>query len=97
MKYFSEITNSVYDTEQELIEAEELVAKEEEKKEIAKKERADRAKEIDEAIKVAAEAQKKVDELIDEFVRDYGSYHATFKDTNFKPFTSPLFDIFFNW
>ena len=97
MKYFSEITNSVYDTEQELIEAEELVEKEEEKKKIAKAERAEREKEIEEAIRDAAEAQKKVNELIDAFVADYGSYHSTIKDTNFKPFTSPFFDFFLKW
>ena len=97
MKYFSEVTKSVYDTEEELLEAEAKVAQEEEKKEIAKQERAEKAKEIDEAIKVAAAAQKKVDELIDEFVTEYGSYHKTFKDTNFKPFTSPFFDFFMKW
>lgn len=97
MKYFSEVTKSVYDTEEELIKAEESVAKEQEKKEIAKQERAERAKEIEEAIKDAAEAQKKVGELIDEFVAEYGSYHTTIKDTNFRPFTSPFFDFLLKW
>lgn len=42
-----------------------------------KEQRAARAQEITEAIKVRDEAQKKVNELVNNFVKDYGSYHYT--------------------
>lgn len=78
MKYYSEKTMKVYDDVEELNTAEKEYD-EAHAAEIAKrKERKARAEEIDEARKQVIEAQKHYDELIDKFVKDYGSYHTTY-------------------
>lgn len=78
MKYYSEKLKKVYDTVEQLDTAEKEYD-EAHAAEIAKqKERKARAEEIDEARKEVIEAQKRYDELIDKFVKDYGSYHTTY-------------------
>lgn len=77
MKYVSEITGAMYDSVEELQADENRVKAEQLQKEQKKAQRAERAKEIDEAIAIATAAQKKVDELIEAFIKDYGSYHKT--------------------
>ena len=47
-----------------------------------------------EASKLAQEKSKAVNELIDKFVRDYGSYHATFDKA--PELYSPTWDLLFN-
>ena len=79
MKFYSEITNQLYD-EKELLEEAERVALEEKKaKEEKLAKRAERAKEVEEAYALAADYKKKADELLNEFVKDYGSFHTTIK------------------
>ena len=88
MKYYSEITQHVYDTPQELAKAErtykerELKLQEEQARKSAERKR--RAKEIENAeaeltkANAAARAAKaKRDELLQAFIKDYGSYHYT--------------------
>ena len=97
MKYFSEVLNKTFDTEKECLKAEqEAVAakKKIELEEKAKKEaRAARAAEVDQALKDARTADKKADELLRAFVKDYGSYHTTLKDSD--AYIPSIFDLFF--
>ena len=81
MKYYSEITKKLYDTKEELTQAEVEVVK-------AKANRANRAKEVEEALKVANDATKKANELLSAFVKDYGSFKTTIKDENTNALTN---------
>ena len=88
MKYYSDVTKKFYN-DVKVLEADEAAvvkAEEERKAELIKKQEADkklkeqraaRADEITQAIKERDAAQKKVNELINKFIKDYGSYHYT--------------------
>ena len=96
MKIYSEKTKEFYDTTDACLSAEEeydkkMTALEEEKKAKAAA-RADRAKEVEEALKKVQEATKEYKRLLSEFIKDYGSYHATYKG-DVEPVS--LFDLFF--
>lgn len=104
MKYYSDVTKQLYDTTNELREAEAAVAKAEEERKAAlikkqeadkklKEQRAQRASEIEAAIKARNEAQRKVDDLISQFVKDYGAFHYswTAESNNDLPFTFKCF------
>ena len=95
MKFYSEQLSKLFDTQAELETAEEKenAAKraEEEKKAKLKANRETRAKEVEDAFKTAAEAQKKANELLNAFLKDYGSYHTTLKDVPVS-----IWDAFFN-
>lgn len=104
MKYYSDVLNKVFETEKELRQAEKTfeekkqkeleAAKEAEAKQLKlKEERESRAKEIEEAIKTRDEAQKKVNELTNAFIRDYGSWHYTLK----KNFVDGVLEDFFKF
>lgn len=89
MKYYSEDLKRLFDSEDELTKAEAeakevALAKETKEKQLREK-RASRAKEVEEALKAARDAEKKVNKLMNDFVNDYGSFHTTIKDT-FDPF-----------
>ena len=96
MKYYSEITKNYYDNEAACLEAEEAAVAEanEEKAKIEalKKERAERAKEVEDALRAANDAEKHAHELLEKFVNDYGSFHSTIRDVP-SPFY--LFDLLF--
>ena len=95
MKYYSEQLKKLFDTPEELLAAEEKVnaAKhaEEEKKAQLKAQREKRAKEVEDAFKIAAEAQKKANELLNAFVKDFGAYHTTLRGAPVS-----IWDAFFN-
>ena len=93
MKYYSTDLNKFFDSEQELIKAEneakekeritkakaEQARAEKERAEAAKRaERTRRAKEVEEAFREAREAQNKVSKLLTDFTKDYGYFHTTF-------------------
>lgn len=92
MKFYSEKLNKVFDTEQACVEAEsahdKAIAEAEAKKKALVEERATRAKEVEDLYKAAVEAKKAYDEKLRAFLKDYGSFHATFK--NVDPFFSLL-------
>ena len=90
MKYYSEVTKNLYDSKEELVEAEVKATK-------AKSDRAEKAKKVTEAIKEATEATKKANELLDEFVKEYGSFKTTIKnkDADIKNSFVNIFDMFF--
>ena len=83
MRYDSDLTHKIYETENALVEAEEAHnAKLEEKKQLEEKRKADYEK-VKEAYK-AAEAQKKAaDELLQEFLKKYKGVHETTDKTKF--------------
>lgn len=92
MKFYSEKLNKMFDTQELCAQAESehdkaLEVAEAKKKALAE-ERATRAKEIEELYKAAIEAKKAYDEKLRAFLKDYGSFHATFK--NVDPFFSLL-------
>lgn len=105
MKYYSDITKKLYDSEKELMAAEqkqkqldvekELAAqkKEEERKALMEQRKA-RAAEIDAARKDMEAAQQKYRELVEKFCKDYGAYHYTSSNWNDFP---KFLDSFFNW
>lgn len=94
MKYYSDKTKKLYESVERLNEAEgaydELHAAELKKAE----ERKIRAEEVKEARLAAIEAHKKYNELLNKFVKDYGSYHETYKDSDLITIND-IFDYFF--
>lgn len=95
MLYYSEITKKNYKTSDECIKAEEealnaQVKAKQEKERIAA-ERKTRAAEVEEARKNMITAQNKYKEVLEAFVKTYGSYH--YSTTNTKDIPT-LFDIF---
>lgn len=82
MKYYSEITNRTYNTEKECIEAEQAIIKAREEKkakeERLSKERAERAKIVDEKRIAYVKALEDYREEVQKFVKDYGSYHMSY-------------------
>lgn len=73
MKYYSQITKKLYQTEDALKEAETEATK-------AKSDRAEKAKEVTEALKAANEASKKANQMLSDFIKEYGSFKTTFKE-----------------
>lgn len=98
MKFYSEITKKLYDTEKELVKAEneikvkEIAAREAEIKK--KAERKNRAKEVEEALKVANDAQNKAIQLLKDFTRDYGYFHISYTKDDVKSDKSDKADFF---
>lgn len=94
MKYVSEITGKVYNTEDECLKAEKDFAEAKAKAEAEEKAktaaRSKRAKEVEAAYNAAVEASKAYKELLVKFVEDYGSFHMTYDSTD------NLFDDVFN-
>ena len=92
MKFYSEKLNKLFDSEKACAEAEvahdKAVAEAEAKKKALSDERANRAKKVDDLYKHAVEAKKAYDAELQAFLKDYGSFHATFKTTD------PFFGIF---
>ena len=100
MKYYSEVTSKLYNTEEQLAIAEKNVKKMQEIKEKAEKEkkeaRAARAKEVEEAFKAAKEAQVKANKLLSAFTKDYGYFHMSYsKNDKANEEDYNLFDILF--
>lgn len=91
MKYYSELTKKVYDSPKEVEAAEAEIKAAEERKAKLQEKRADRAKEIEAAYKDIINAQKKYSDLVDAFVKDYGSFHMTYTDD--KPLVAPFYEL----
>lgn len=86
MKFYSEKLNEMFNTQEACAQAEsehdKQVAEAEAKKKALADERATRAKAVEELYKQAVEAKQKYDKALQEFLKDYGSFHATFKSTD---------------
>lgn len=82
MKYYSEKLKKVYDTVEQLQTAETEYDKAHAAEIAKQKERKARAEEINKARKEAIKAQERYNELVNKFVKDYGSYHTTYTNEN---------------
>lgn len=91
VRYWNEYTNEVFDTKEEAEKSEkkylaeqEAKKKAEEERLAAKKkkesERADRAKEVTEALHKAINARREYQEKLAAFCKDYGAFHFSTKD-----------------
>ena len=94
MKFYSELTKKVYDTHEAVEAAEQEIKEREAAKQKLAEKRADRAKEVEDAYKAIITAQKHYQELVNQFIKDYGSFHMTYKDED-VPSLFDLFDIIF--
>lgn len=106
MKFYSELTQKIYDTETECKKAEqafnfelEQKTRAEEQKRLAEKkkqeQRATDAKVVEQKREVMVRAQKEYREAIDAFVKKYGSYHFTTDSVEKIPHLfGSLFDFF---
>ena len=113
MKYVSdlkELSNSRFNTIEELEKAEAEVKKVNEEKALELEKKKVRAKEVEDAYleyqkvkeecyKKMAEAEKKWLELRDKFAEDYHGYHMTYVNKNGEKQVTfgDLLDCFFNW
>lgn len=96
IRYESEVTGKLYDTEEALIEAEAKVSEAKKKEEAKRKERAEAAKKVNAALDNAIEAQKEAQKVLKEFCDKYGTFKTTLtKDSQLSPFD--LFSSFFNF
>ena len=99
MKYFSDVTNKVYETVEQLNEAENKILAERKQKELdaqkKKEAREARAKEVDAAIKAAVEAQKIATDKLNAFCKDYGVFHTSVENANALLGNMNTFDNFF--
>lgn len=95
MKYYSEITRRAYDTEKDCIEAENRVKNEQEEKariEAEKRQqRAQDAQAVEEARQAMVAAQKHYEEVLNNFIKTYGSYHFSTSNVNEMPWRFPFF------
>lgn len=92
MKYYSDETKKLYDTEEALKAAEKAVVEARKEKEKLKEQRSARAKEVEDAFKAVEQAQARAYELLNAFTKDYGSFHMSWSDSVKKPYF-PFFDI----
>lgn len=98
MKYWSDVTKTMYDTQKELEKAEQdakveayKAKKAKEKKDV---ERKARAKEVEDARQAMVAAKSKYAELLEAFTRDYNQYHLSLTGEDAKRAIPTLFDIF---
>lgn len=84
MRYISDKTGKVYETEEKCLAAEKAYDAEQEQKALAKKQkdeaRAMRAKEVESAYKAYSDARKAYHDKLEAFTKDYGSFHMTIKN-----------------
>ena len=83
-RFYSDITNKLYDSMDDLEEAEKKIIAKREEKRVAEQKRADerkaRAQEIDELQKTYVDARKAYTEALEKFCNDYGTFHQPFSN-----------------
>ena len=94
MQYHSTLLDKNYDTVEELEAAEKQFQTEEDEKNKKKEERSARAKEVEEARLAYVEAGKKYTELLNQFIKDYNSYHFSISEIKTP---ESMFDFWLNW
>jgi len=102
MKYYSEELKKTFDTEEECVTAEKVYLQKLEdaknKQLKLKEEKTARAKEVQDAYTAWIEAEKTYKSLRNDFIKDYGYFHATYstsedlKDYDIKKLVDELFD-----
>lgn len=98
MKYYVEKLDKFFDSAAEAMKAEEMynkkLAEEKAKKEELANTRKARADEVEKLFADAREAQKKANDALTAFCKDYGAFHKTYKEGETVP---SLWDWFLNW
>ena len=105
MKFYSEKTKKLYDTEKEAAAAEKefdaaqerkLAAQKAEEERVAelKAKRAERAKERDALIKQRGDLEKQIDEKLRAFTKDYGTYHRTVTNSDLSNWADWISSVF---
>lgn len=109
LKYYSDVTKSFYDSEKACLEDEFKVKEEQNRQKILKEkaereakekqeklvaERKARAAEVEEARKAMVVAQSKYREVLEAFIKTYGSYHLSLDGKDAEAARRSLFDIF---
>ena len=93
-RFYSDITNKLYDSMDDLEEAEKKVIAKREEKRVAEQKRSDerkaRAQEIDELRKTYVDARKAYTEALEKFCNDYGTFHTSIS-------SDKLFDFLWSW
>lgn len=93
-RFYSDITKKLYDSMEELDEAEATEQKRREEAEAKQKKRADerksRAKELEDLQKAYSRARKAYNDALHQFCKDYGSFHTSISADN-------LFDFLVDW
>lgn len=91
MKYYSEKTHKTYDTEEACLaaekELEDAITAEKERKEKLAATRKERAQEVKDAYEDSIKAKDHFNEVLNNFVRDYGSFHMTLRNDNNRPYS----------
>ena len=95
MKYYSEQLDKIFETEEQLLDAEAENQMKLEAQKAEKEKRATAAKEVEELFNKANDAYKLANDKLEEFVKTYGSYHMTLRDSNL-PRHASLFDFLFD-
>lgn len=84
MRYYGELTKKLYDSVEACEKAETEFKKQIDEAEAKKKKLAEtkaaRAKEITEAYQEIRKAQKVYEDLRNQYIRDYGAFHFSFRD-----------------
>ena len=88
MKYYSEITKQLYDSKEDLVQAEVDATK-------AKSDRAAAAKKVTELLKEAKEANRKANQALDDFIKKYGTFKTTLKADDLDKNREDIFDFWF--
>ena len=98
MKFYSEVTDKMYDSVEALQAAEKKLADEKARKEAAeakkKVERENRAKDVEAALEVAVKAQNEAIEKLQAFIEDYGAFHTSVKNAGNVLGDNPLSVLF---
>lgn len=93
-RYYSDITNKLYDSMDDLEKAEKKTIAEREEKKAKEQKKADerkaRAQEVDDLRKTYVDARKAYTEALENFCKDYGTYHTSISTDN-------LFDFLWSW
>lgn len=83
VKIYSDVTNKFYENETAALKAEEEVKKAKDEKAARRK---DMAKLVEEKRKVYDQARKEYHEALDNFCKEYGTYHYTLTDKDLEDF-----------
>lgn len=89
--FYSDTLRQYFDTEEEGLQAEEAFRAAQEEKKAKEEKRAERAKEVQDAFELAREADRRAQDLLKEFCKDYGKFHMSVQE----PFDS-IFRSFWN-
>ncbi len=90
MRFYSDKLNSLYNSEDELLQAEKTFDEKERQKEVERKaqseKRAERAKDVETARKAMIEARKAYAKAVNDFAKEFGSYHTSITSVELPDF-----------